>query len=82
MRTKCKAKREKNVAVKYSRLGKIDDLSIVAYTYSSYRNVEQRIKSIDGKFIALCNQRGNCGPLVWKSNTTQQECKSAKIAET
>ena len=35
-----KAKMEKDVTVKYLRLGKIDDLSIVAYTDSKYRNAE------------------------------------------
>ena len=73
---------EKDVTVKYSRLGKIDDLSIVVYTDSSYRNAEQKVKSVGGKFIALCNKDGECGPLVWKSKTIQQVCKSVKTAET
>ena len=73
---------EKDVTVKYSRLGKIDDLSIIAYTDSSYRNAEDRTKSVGGKFIGLCNKEGKCGPLIWKSKTIQQVCKSVKTAET
>ena len=58
------------------------DLSIVVYTDSLYRNDEQRDKSVDGKFIALYNQKGNCGPLMWKSKMTQRVCKSVKNIET
>ena len=77
-----KAQFEKDVTLKYSRLGKAEDLSIVAYTDSSYRNSENKEKSVGGRFIALANKSGVCAPLAWKSKTIQQVCKSVKSAET
>ena len=69
-------------ADKYKRLGDWRDLKVVAYTDSSYKNAEDGIKSVGGRFIALANQNGECNPLIWKSKTIQQVCKSVKTAET
>ena len=30
----------------------------------------------------MCNDEGKCAPLIWKSKTIQQVCKSVKSAET
>ena len=77
-----KAQLEKDVTLKYSKLGKLKDLKIIAYTDSSYRNAENKEKSVGGRFICLANKEGVCSPLVWKSKTIQQVCKSVKTAET
>ena len=55
---------------------------VMAYTDSSYRNSENKEKSVGGRFIALANKSGVCAPLAWKSKTLQQVCKSVKSAET
>ena len=54
----------------------------MAYTDSSYRNSENKEKSVGGRLICLTNQEGRCSPLIWKSKTIQQVCKSVKTAET
>jgi hypothetical protein len=76
-----KAQLEKNVTLKFPKLGKLGTLKIVAFTDSSYRNSENKEKSVGGRYIALANKEGKCSPLVWKSKTIQQVCKSVKTAE-
>ena len=73
---------KEEVSVKYSRLGDLENLKILAFTDSSYRNDSDKIKSIGGRFIALGNEKGEVSPLSWKSKTIQQVCKSVKTAET
>ena len=55
---------------------------MICYTDSSYRNSEDKIKSIGGRFIALANDSGEFAPLMWKSMTIQQVFKKVKSAET
>ena len=57
-------------------------MKVIAYTDSSYRNAENKEKSVGGRFIGLVNEKGACAPLLWKSKTIQQVCKSVKTAET
>ena len=73
---------KEDVAVKYSKLGNLNNLKIISYTDSSYRNDAERVKSIGGRLITLGNDRGEVSPLSWKSKTIQQVCKSVKTAET
>ena len=70
------------VAVKYSKLGKWKDIRVGVYTDSSYRNDENKVKSVGGRFVSLFNKDGVLSPLLWKSKTIQQVCKSVKTAET
>ena len=77
-----KAQLEKDVSLKFTNLGKLDKLKIVAYTDSSYRNAENKEKSVGGRLIVLANEKGECNPILWKSKTIQQVCKSVKTAET
>ena len=76
-----KAQKE-NVSIKFSKLGNLADLRIVAYTDSSYRNDQEKVKSIGGRYIGLANQESIVSPITWKSKTIQQVCKSVKTAET
>ena len=77
-----KAQLEKDVCLKFTKLGKLEDLKVVTYTDSSYRNAENKEKSVGGRLIVLANKKGECNPLLWKSKTIQQVCKSVKTAET
>ena len=77
-----KAQLENDVKIKFSKLGKTEDLKIIAYTDASYRNAEDKEKSVGGRVIVLSNKEGICSPLAWKSKTLQQVCKSVKSAET
>ena len=45
-----KAQIEKDVTLKFSKLGKMENLKIVTYTDSSYRNSENKEKSVGGRF--------------------------------
>ena len=72
----------RKVRLKYSRLGSFNDLKLIGYTDSSYRNTEDMTKSVGGRVIFLVNKEGLCCPIVWKSKTIQQTCKSVKTAET
>ena len=47
-----------------------------------YRNCPNKVKSIGGRYIALAIHSGEISPLIWKSKTIQQVCKSVKTAET
>ena len=71
-----------DVKVKYSHLGSWEDLKILGYTDSSYKNAELGTKSVGGRVIFLTDGKGNISPLGWKSKTIQQVCKSVKSAET
>ena len=76
-----KAQKE-NLSIKFSRLGNISKLKVLAYTDSSYRNDEMKVKSVGGRCVLLTNEEGDCSPLAWKSKTIQQVWKSVKTAET
>ena len=51
-----KAQLEKNVTLKFPKLDKLEDLKIIAFTDSSYRNSENKEKSVGGRYIALANK--------------------------
>ena len=67
-----KAQLEKNVTLKFSKLGSIDNLKIIAYTDSSYRNSENKEKSVGSRFLCIANGACECSSLAWKSKTNQQ----------
>jgi hypothetical protein len=71
-----------DVKVKYSRLGHWRTLKLIAYTDSSFKNSEDKVKSVGGRVTFLVNSQGLASPLNWKSKTIQQVCKSVKSAET
>ena len=77
-----KKAQQERVEIKFSRLGKLDDLRIIAFTDSSYRNDSEKVKSIGGRYIGLANKENLVSPITWKSKTIQQVCKSVKTAET
>ena len=77
-----KAQLERDVTLKFSKLGNMKDLKIIAYTDSSYRNSEDKEKSVGGRLVVLANKDGESNPIIWKSKTIQQVSKSIKSAET
>ena len=76
-----KKAQQENIKIKYSKLGPIEELKIIGYTDSSYRNTEDATKSVAGRVLFLTNSFGECSPISWKSKTIQQVCKSVKSAE-
>ena len=71
-----------DIRIKYSKLGDWKTLKLVAYTDSSFKNSEDKVKSVGGRVTFLVNSQGMASPLNWKSKTIQQVCKSVKSAET
>ena len=77
-----KAKKSNGV-VKYSKIGKFDDLKILAISDGGLNRMENRTLSVMGKSVFLSNrEETRVAPLLWKSKTIQTVCKSAKTAET
>ena len=76
-----KAKAE-DVKIKYSKIGDLDKLKLVTFTDSSFKNAEDKVKSVGGRVTFLMSAQGLASPLSWKSKTIQQVCKSVKSAET
>jgi hypothetical protein len=54
-----KAQSEKSVTLKFPRLGKLENLRIIVYTDSSYRNSKNKENSVGGRYVALANKEGN-----------------------
>ena len=72
-----------NGIVRYSRIGELSDLKILAISDGGLNRREDRTQSVMGKTIFLSNKdETKVSPLLWKSKTIQTVCKSAKTAET
>ena len=76
-----KKAQSKEIKIKYNKLGKWDELKLIGFTDSSFRNDKNFTKSIGGRILFLANKEGKCSPLSWKSKTIQQVCKSVKSAD-
>ena len=77
-RAKCQ-----NSTIRYSKVDSFDKLKILAITDGAYLKLEDKTKSVMGRFIFLSNlDESKVVPLVWKSKTIPTVCKSAKDAET
>ena len=70
------------VQIKFKRLGHWKDLHIEGYGDASFRNAEDKVKSVGGDVILLCNDYGDAVPIYWQSKTIKQVCSSVKSAET
>ena len=69
--------------VRFQKVGDLKDLKILVVTDGSYLRMEEKTKSVGGRFIFLSNlQETKVSPLMWKSKTIPTVCKSAKAAET
>ena len=78
-----KAKQEK-VAIKYSKIGKIEDLHIEIFADASLGNVEKhdQTKSVMGMFLALKGADKAISPLHWKAKVIDKVAQDIKSAET
>ena len=67
----------------FKRIGDYKDLKILGITDGSYLKMEDKMRSVAGRFIFLSNlEETRVCPLLWKSKTIPTVCKSAKAAET
>ena len=78
-----KAKQE-NLELKFSSLGKIEDLHLELFADASLGNVEDGLhtKSGMGYFICLANKNLDMSPLHWKSCVIDKVSEDIKTAET
>ena len=67
--------------VRYSRIGDLSDLKILAISDGGLNRREERTQSVMGKTIFLSNMdETRVAPLLWKSKTIPTVSKSAKTA--
>ena len=77
-----KAKGDKS-EVLFKRIADFKDLKILVVSDGSYLKMEEKTRSVGGRFIFLSNQdETKVSPLMWKAKTIPTVCKSAKAAET
>ena len=73
-----------DVKLQFSQLGYWKDLHLELYVDAVLGNVEKddKVKSMMGYFIALCDKDGNFSPIHWKSKVIDRVAQDAKTAET
>ena len=76
-----KKAREGNSIVKFKRIGKLEDIRIIAMSDASFKSVDDKVRSVEGRVIFL-SDGVNASPLEWKSKKIPQVCESTKTAET
>ena len=69
-----------NSFVKFNKIWKLEELRIIAMPDTSYRSMDNKIRSVDGRVLFSSN--GIIAvPLDWKSKKIPQVCESTKTAE-
>ena len=69
--------------VKFTKIGAFEDLKILVVTDAALNKRDNRTKSVKGKFVFLSNkEETKVSPIMWKSKSISQVCRSAKAAET
>ena len=77
-----KAKGKKQV-IRFTKLGKLEDLVVKVYTDASYNNQDERTRSTEGKVVLVENPNTGLANVVsWKVKKIARVCRSVKSAET
>ena len=76
-----KKAREGDSVVTFKRIGKLEDIKIIAMSDASFKSVDEKVRSVEGRVIFL-SDGVNASPLEWKSKKIPQVCESTKTAET
>ena len=78
-----KAKKQK-VNLRFSELGFWKDLHLELYVDASLGNIESNglTKSMMGFLLLLCDSKGNCSPIHWKSKVIDRVTPDIKTAKT
>ena len=78
-----KKAKENKTTIKHSVIAPFEDLKSLAVSDGSYCKLDNKEKSVSGRFIFLSNvDESKVSPLMWKSKTIAQVCQSLKAAET
>ena len=71
------------ITLNFTRLGPREDLRIKLYTGASCNNQNEKLKSTEGRVVALENAKSNkCNVFSWKTRKISRICRSVKGAET
>ena len=73
--------KEGDSSVTFKRIGKLEDIKIIAMSDASFRSIDEKVRLVEGRVIFL-SDGVNASPLDWKPRKISQVCKSTKIAET
>ena len=76
-----KKAREGDSVVTFKKVGKMEDLKIIAMSDASFKSVDDKVRSVEGRVIFL-SDGVRASPLEWKSKKIPQVCESTKTAET
>ena len=72
-----------DTTLKYSKIGKFEDLKILGISDAAYLKQDEKTKSVAGRIILLSNKdETRVSPIMWKAKTIPTVCKSAKDSET
>ena len=75
-----KRAKEKECFVRYKHIDKKENLYIAALADASYRKIDDKTRSTEGRILLLTNGE-KASPLLWKSRRIAQVCDSTKTAE-
>ena len=77
-----KAKSSKSI-LRFSKLGRMADISVKVYADASYGNQGDKIRSTAGRVILIENKKtGKVSVASWKTKKIGRVCRSVKSAET
>ena len=78
-----KAKKHRNNVLKFTKLGKISDLTVKVYADASYGNRDDGTRSTEGRVVLLQNvETDHVNIASWKTKKISRVCRSVKAAET
>ena len=73
--------KEGDLVVKFKRIGKMEDIKIIAMADASFKSMDEKVRSVEGRVIFL-SDGVNASPLDWKARKIPQVCESTKTAKT
>ena len=77
-----KAKEEAEESkIVFKRIGDFSSLKIFGFSDASYKTVDEKVRSVEGRLLFLTNGE-EASPILWKSKKIPRVCDSTKTAET
>ena len=65
----------------YSKIDKFENLKIFGFSDASYKTVDDKTRSVEGRILFLTNGEKSC-PIMWKAKKIPRVADSTKTAET
>ena len=71
------------IALNFTQIGKLQDLTLKLYCDASFNNQEQKVRSTEGRVLMLENKVSSKANIFsWKTKKISRICRSVKAAET